>query len=83
LEFELRAFTLSHSTALFCVGFFCTRVSQNYLPRLASNLDPPDLCLLSNWDYRREPPVPAKIVHSSGRLGYSLFQWTRLAFCVT
>jgi hypothetical protein len=21
-------------------------------------LDPPDLCLLSSWDYRREPQVP-------------------------
>jgi hypothetical protein len=20
--------------------------------------DPPDLCLLSSWDYRREPPAP-------------------------
>jgi hypothetical protein len=23
----------------------------SYLPGLASNHDPPDLCLLSNWDY--------------------------------
>jgi hypothetical protein len=30
----------------------------NYLPRLASNHDPPDLCLLSSWDCRSEPPVP-------------------------
>jgi hypothetical protein len=27
----------------------------NFLPRLAENLDPPDLCLLSSWDYRHEP----------------------------
>jgi hypothetical protein len=39
LGFELRAYTLS----LFCDFFF--------LPRLASNHDPPDLCLLSSWDY--------------------------------
>jgi hypothetical protein len=26
------------------------------LPRVALNRDPPDLCLLSGWDYRREPP---------------------------
>jgi hypothetical protein len=25
------------------------------LPRLPLNLDPPDLCLLSSWDYRRKP----------------------------
>jgi hypothetical protein len=31
---------------------------MNYLPRLASNLNPPDLCLLSSWDFRREPPEP-------------------------
>jgi hypothetical protein len=28
------------------------------LPRLASNCDPPDHCLLSSEDYRCEPPVP-------------------------
>jgi hypothetical protein len=27
---------------------------------LAKNHDPPDLCLLSGWDYRREPPVPGQ-----------------------
>jgi hypothetical protein len=27
----------------------------NYLPRLASNHNPPDLCLLSSQDYRRAP----------------------------
>jgi hypothetical protein len=31
----------------------------NYLPGLASDRDPPDFCLLSNWDYRREPWHPA------------------------
>jgi hypothetical protein len=31
-----------------CDGFFHNRISNNYLPRLASNRDPPDLCLLSS-----------------------------------
>jgi hypothetical protein len=37
LGFEVRAYTLSHSTSPFLVeGFFRDRVSQNYFPRLAS-----------------------------------------------
>jgi hypothetical protein len=28
---------------------------MNYLPRLASNCDPPDLSLPSSQDYRRDP----------------------------
>jgi hypothetical protein len=36
------------------MGFFQDRVS-NYLPWLASNLDPPNLCRLSSYDYRCEP----------------------------
>jgi hypothetical protein len=31
---------------------------MNYLPGMASNLDSPDLCLLSSWDYRRELLTP-------------------------
>jgi hypothetical protein len=34
--------------ALLCEGFFQDRVSQNYLPGLTSNSNPPDLCLLSS-----------------------------------
>jgi hypothetical protein len=43
---ELRAYTLSHSTS----PFFCDGClgRANYLPRLALNFDPPDLCLLSH-----------------------------------
>jgi hypothetical protein len=48
LEFEL-----SQSSPRFCVEFF----QAIYLPALASNRDPCDLCFLSSWDYRREPPV--------------------------
>jgi hypothetical protein len=31
---------------------------MNYLSRLASNCDSPDVCPLSKQDYRREPLVP-------------------------
>jgi hypothetical protein len=47
---ELKAYILSHSTSLFCVclmGVFEIGFS-NYLPRLALNHNPPDLCLLSH-----------------------------------
>jgi hypothetical protein len=32
---------------------------MNYLPLLALNCDPPDLCLLSSKDYGREPLAPS------------------------
>jgi hypothetical protein len=38
---------------------------MNYLPRLASNLDPPDLCVLSSQDSRCEPPTPARLCYCS------------------
>jgi hypothetical protein len=59
LGLELRAY--SHSTSPLCVcvhvcvGFFWDRISRSICPGLTSNFDPPDLCLLSSWDYRREP----------------------------
>jgi hypothetical protein len=53
LEFELRAYTLSHSSSLiFVMGIFQDRVLQTIYRELALNLDPPDLCLLNSWDYR-------------------------------
>jgi hypothetical protein len=56
LEFELRASTLSHSTSpIFVKGFFEIGFHELFA-RLALNLDPPDLCLLSSQDYRYEPP---------------------------
>jgi hypothetical protein len=48
LGFELRADTLSHSTSP-----FSRQSLKNCLPRLASNCNPPDLYLLSSYDYRR------------------------------
>jgi hypothetical protein len=49
LGLELRAYTLSHSPSpFFVIGFFRDRGSWNYLPRMASNHDPPDLCLLNS-----------------------------------
>jgi hypothetical protein len=35
---------------------------MNYLPRLASNRDPPDLSLLSSQDSKCEPLVPDSLV---------------------
>jgi hypothetical protein len=56
--FELRASyflgmsstTLATLPALFYVGYFQDRVSQNYLPRLTLNCDPTNLCLLTTSD---------------------------------
>jgi hypothetical protein len=43
--------------ALFVLSIFKEGFSS-YLPGLASNLDPLDLCLLSSKDYRSELPAP-------------------------
>jgi hypothetical protein len=50
----------SNTSPIFEKGFSRQDLT-NYLPGLAFNLDPSDLCLLSSWDYRREPPVPGFI----------------------
>jgi hypothetical protein len=44
---------------IFVMNFFFKYGLLNYLPRLASSCDPPDLWLLNSWDYRREPQHPA------------------------
>jgi hypothetical protein len=38
---------------------FLKQVLMNYFPKLASNHDSPDCCLLSSKDYRHEPQVPS------------------------
>jgi hypothetical protein len=53
LEFELRTYTLSHSTSPFLWRVFFKIGSHN--------CDPPDLCLRSSWDYSREPPVSSEL----------------------
>jgi hypothetical protein len=45
---------LSHSV-IFCEGFFSIGSSRTICLGLALNRHLPDLCLLSSWDYRREP----------------------------
>jgi hypothetical protein len=40
------------------MAFFDDKVSRTIYLGLASNHNPPDFCLLSGWDYRREPPEP-------------------------
>jgi hypothetical protein len=58
--FELRAYTLSYSTSpFFVLGFFKIGAHELFAG-LALNHDPPDLCLLSSWDYRHKPLVPGE-----------------------
>jgi hypothetical protein len=59
LWFELRAFTLSHSTSPFGDGFFFQLGSCELFAQAGLKAHLPDLCLLSSWDYRREPPAPS------------------------
>jgi hypothetical protein len=51
---------LSHSTSPFFVMGFFKMGSQELF--VGAGLKPPDLCLLSSWDYRREPPAPGLCV---------------------
>jgi hypothetical protein len=53
---------LRHSASHFLSWVFLRQGLVNYLPRLALNCDPPDLCLLSRYDYRYEPPAPSLYV---------------------
>jgi hypothetical protein len=44
------------------LGFFLAEMeSGSPFAWLVWNCDPPDLCLLSGWDYRQEPLFPAPL----------------------
>jgi hypothetical protein len=66
MEFELRTsyllgrcyYHLSHSASPFLYWIFLRWSFVNYFPWLAL----PDLCHLSSWDYRSEPPMPGFIL---------------------
>jgi hypothetical protein len=66
LGLELRAYTLNHSTSHFLWWFFSRQGLTNYLPRLASNVNPPHIYFLSSWSYRREPPAPGFFLSGTG-----------------
>jgi hypothetical protein len=54
-ELELHLQSILH-------GLFWRWGLENYLPRLASNCDPPDLSLPTSYDYMCESLVPAPLV---------------------
>jgi hypothetical protein len=48
LGLELGAYTLSHSVRPLLYWIFLRKGLVKYLPRIASNLNPPELCLISS-----------------------------------
>jgi hypothetical protein len=56
---------------------------MNCLPGLASNSDPPELCLLSSWDYRRGPQAPNRSMESCFCFSLYIFSTNIPYPCVT
>jgi hypothetical protein len=67
-------------TVLFCDGFF---LSWGLVNCLLGGLycDPPDLCLLSSWDYRCEPSVPSSLLYSDININITDIQAGDIAQC--
>jgi hypothetical protein len=58
LRFELKAYTMNHSTSSFCQDGFFKIGFLELFAKLSSSLDPPNLRFLSSWDYRHDLPAP-------------------------
>jgi hypothetical protein len=50
------------STGDWTQGLHLEPLHSNCLPRMAMNCNPPDLCLLSSFNYRHGPPAPSNFI---------------------
>jgi hypothetical protein len=70
---------------MFC-GCYCQDgVSLAFWYGLPLNYAPPDLCLLSSWDYRYEPPDPVHLfIYSRERIRFGLvwISWMALIIAI-
>jgi hypothetical protein len=58
---KLALYHLSYNSSPFCSELFWRWSLSNFLPGLASNINPSDFSLPSSQDYRRETLVPNEI----------------------